>query len=543
MKINFWVRILCITTLVTAQVYADPAERAAKAVKFVDDLDIECFHAFNTRSPNLPLYEDKAQQISLHLPKVDRTLPLATSEQRDALLQIAMRQAIYLQRGHKSLLKDPKLVPEKDRTSNHYILYWTQLLALDLLDQSEIGFTNINALRGYETLFSKSGIGVDLDTFYSWFQGLLTENNIGLATRMEGRVEKLNPEIKELEHTTFQLIDAERAHNKARLIHNLAGGFLSPVEVNVLIDYRKGKKTLTLNAIDAMRAQLNSNKSISLSEDEIDMLASYQINDLQFGKILPLKSADVIINKLVYTSTYDGFSIGPIPAVRLPDSPDGTERYVVIQTPTFQDGCGGIALKAHYAFSDNLDNYYEWLNARITHARNVNSDGSESRIGVDSRFDIDMHKDAGDVRGKISPNNAHLSGLPVEPLNKDEIVSFASHLHGERSGKRVDTFHLLIGDYNYQTLFSYSAQNSQTVEEFLKKAVLLSHSKTIGDAFTYLDIPKDQKNPLCSFYVNSVLQKHPGSTTTTWDDVFAEPLDYSKLIPHVAKLLAYIEGK
>ena len=70
MKINFWVRILCITTLVTAQVYADPAERAAKAVKFVDDLDIECFHAFNTRSPNLPLYEDKAQQISLHLPKV-----------------------------------------------------------------------------------------------------------------------------------------------------------------------------------------------------------------------------------------------------------------------------------------------------------------------------------------------------------------------------------------------------------------------------------------------------------------------------------------
>jgi hypothetical protein len=91
MKINFWVRILCITTLVTAQVYADPAERAAKAVKFVDDLDIECFHVFNTRSPNPPLYEDKAQQISLQLPKVDRTLPLATQDQRDALLKIAMQ--------------------------------------------------------------------------------------------------------------------------------------------------------------------------------------------------------------------------------------------------------------------------------------------------------------------------------------------------------------------------------------------------------------------------------------------------------------------
>jgi hypothetical protein len=543
MKINFWVRILCITTIVTAQVYADtPAERATKAVKLVDDLDIECFRAFNTRSPNLPLYEDKAQQISLHLPKVDRTLPLATQEQRDALLKIAMQQAIYLQRGHKSLLKDPKLVAEKDRTPNHYILYWVQLLTLNLLEQSEIGFTNINALRGYETLFSKSGIGVDLDTLYSWFQGLLTENNIGLATRMEGRVEKLDPQIKELKHTTFQLIDAERAQNKARLIHNLAKGFLPSVEVNVLIDYRKGKKSLTLKEVDAMRAQLNSHKSISLSEDEIDMLASHQIDDLQFGNILSLKAADGTIKKIVYTSTYLGFSITHSPAVRLPDSPDGTERYVVIQIPTFQDGCGGIALKAHYAFSDNVDNYYECLNARITHARNVNSDGSESRIGVDSRFDIDMHKDAGDVRGKISPNNAHLSGLPVRKLNEDEIVSFASHLHGERSGKRVDTFHLLIGDYNYQTLFSYSAQNSQTVEEFLKKVVLLSHSKTIGDAFTYLNIPLDVNDSLCSFYVNSVRQKYP-EKTLNWDHIFAEPLDYSKLTSHVAKLLAYIEGK
>jgi hypothetical protein len=95
-------------------------------------------------------------------------------------------------------LKDPELVAEKDRTPNHYILYWVQLLTLNLLEQSEIGFTNINALRGYETLLRKSGIGVDLDTLYSWFQGLLTKNNIGLATRMEGRVEKLDPQIKNL---------------------------------------------------------------------------------------------------------------------------------------------------------------------------------------------------------------------------------------------------------------------------------------------------------------------------------------------------------
>jgi hypothetical protein len=132
--------------------------------------------------------------------------------------------------------------------------------------------------------------------------------------------------------------------------------------------------------------------------------------------------------------------------------------------------------------------------------------------------------------------------LPDRPLSQREVFSFASELDGERSGKRVDTFHLLIGaDYN--SLFNLLAQSSSTVEEFLKKVVLLSHSKTIGDAFTYLDIPKDQKKPLSNFFVNSVLQKHPAKTTTTWDDVLAEPLDYSKLTPHVAKLLTYIEGK
>ena len=153
-----------------------------------------------------------------------------------------------------------------------------------------------------------------------------------------------------------------------------------------------------------------------------------------------------------------------------------------------------------------------------------------------------MHRDTGDTRGKISPNNGHLSGLPVRKLNEDEIVSFASHLHGERSGKRVDTFHLLIGGGNYNSLFNLLAQSSSTVEEFLKKVVLLSHSKTIGEAFTYLNITQDAHDSLCHFYIESVRQKYPGKSLN-WSDVYDEPFDHSKLTPHAAKLLAYIEGK
>jgi hypothetical protein len=417
MKINFWVRILCITTLVTAQVYADPAERATKAVQFVGDLAFECWEAFNTRSPNPPLYEDKSHQISLHLPRVDRTLPRATSEQRDTLLQIAMQQAIYLQRGHKSLLKDPKLVPEKDRTPNHYILYWTQLLALDLLEQSEVGFNNINALRGYETLFSKSGIGVDLNTFYTWFQTLLAENNIGLATRMEKRIERLDPPIK------------------------------------------------NLPSKEALGGRI-------------------------FGDV---ENIDNTMPKIVSISTYKKTSFAGIFG-QLPPR-NGRERQINIQNPSFSidPQSSPYTIRSHWEFSNNLDNHHEWVNAKITQGKNVNSDNSEFEVTLhESPFEIDLHD------RQLSPNNAHLSGLPYRPLNQEEVFSFASHLHGERSGKRVDTFHLLIGDPNSQRTLYLLAEASLTFEEFLKKVVLLSHST---------------------------------------------PLDYSKLAPHVAKLLTYIEGR
>ncbi len=269
-----------------------------------------------------------------------------------------------------------------------------------------------------------------------------------------------------------------------------------------------------------------------------------QHNILQFGEVATVQGSDHIRNKLVFISTYANANPRDAVHIKLPNRSDGSEAYISVQTPgSIKDVSAPFTIRAHFAFADNLDNYSEWLSAGITHGKNTHKDGSEFQVRVDPCFDIIIHNDNDGLGGKISPDNAHLSGLPERPLDEDETFSFVSEINGS---KRVRTFHLLVGE-NYRHLLYDLTQGRLTFDDFLHNLNFIQSQETFGEALEALKAPNIRKYWKVGFPAEYTQwdyhQWEQFEQETIMPMLKAKKIERFQLNLHLSKMMAYIEEK
>lgn len=171
----------------------------------IDRIDFERWKSFNPQSSkpvlrDIPTCTTEINSIIQDPGKIAPNRRIASSTERETIVKIMMRTAIFHQRDEKYLLArfDFKKY-DAAIAVNYFILYEIEHLARDLLDQSTVGFTDIDALCGYEKLYKYSG--TDKETYHQWFQEVLAENLIGLSHRMQERVDQIDSTVQNLRLT------------------------------------------------------------------------------------------------------------------------------------------------------------------------------------------------------------------------------------------------------------------------------------------------------------------------------------------------------
>lgn len=163
-------------------------------------------------------------------------------------------------------------------------------------------------------------------------------------------------------------------------------------------------------------------------------------------------------NSIVFISTYHTWTQPTGVFIRLPDF-KGRQRHIVIENPHFDenapaDRLSPYTVRAHAViFPDATGSAAVQRNVSISI---TNSEPANIQMGEHST-DVHIHDHT------LSPNNAHLSGLPQRQLLDKEIYSFISHVNWDNS---VDTFHMVMGESNRIGMLDF-ARDSKNFQDFL----------------------------------------------------------------------------
>ena len=197
---KFWLKTLCATLVVISHAYAEPFTGLVDAI---DKMDYERWQSFNPQPSNPSLrdpsdYTTEMNSIIQDPKQIASNRRIASPQEREAIVKIMMRTAIIHQRDEKYLLARFDLKKcDAVIAANYFIYYEIENLARDLLDQSTVGFTDINALRDYENLYKYSG--TSKETYHQWFQEIFEENRLGLGKRMQKRANKIDSTVQNLQ--------------------------------------------------------------------------------------------------------------------------------------------------------------------------------------------------------------------------------------------------------------------------------------------------------------------------------------------------------
>ncbi len=214
----------------------------------------------------------------------------------------------------------------------------------------------------------------------------------------------------------------------------------------------------------------NSNRAIQKTNNGTGQYAVTG-NNITFGGVKP---HPFISKSVVFVSTYD---LSPPPfhmgiAIRLTKKGD-RDRYIVIQNPYFDpENKSPYTIRTHAIFHDTTPGGDPGLTSRtdieLDEALNSIGTGTEKRVELTNVGDGNIQSHA----GTLSPNNMHLTELPVRTLKNDEIYSFVSKITGRDDKRHIkaDTLHILAGSTIREKIHEI-AQDSRTVGDFIDSLV------------------------------------------------------------------------
>jgi hypothetical protein len=211
----------------------------------------------------------------------------------------------------------------------------------------------------------------------------------------------------------------------------------------------------------------------------------------------------------VFVSTYN-LSIPALMksiVIELPNDEDRTLNRIVIQEPNFDiEHRDPFSIRAHPLFKN------QQVNIVITNTHNT--------VGMAKGIaNIHTHD------GTFSPNDAHLTGLPLRPLLPGEVYSFISHVSEQNDHpQKVRTYHILLGSIDRLLAFS--------------EAFFSTEPQTLGDPL--LTVKPIGQSELT--YAETIFHDYPEKNLEGFINLLQHPIiryTYPDLNHHLASVIDF----